>query len=70
MQKRSADQKKRFAVVIKALGIDKAVKKFGEKDVKWAVGKYLTGIRDRSRLLRQKADAEAKMKEINDKLGI
>jgi hypothetical protein len=70
LEKRQADQKKLFRKVIKTLAIDKAIRLHGEKDVKWAITKYLSGVRERTKLLKEKAAAESKMAEISRKLGI
>lgn len=69
-EERQQEQKKLFQSVIKMIAIDKAVRTFGEKSVKWAITKYLTSVRTRDRLLKQKKDADAAIVELNRKLGM
>ena len=67
-QKRDEAQVKVYRQIINTINIDKAIIKFGEKSTKWAIGKYLTGVRERSRLLKEKAEAEKQLREIEAKL--
>lgn len=67
-QFREEVQTKLYREIIGSLYIARSVEKFGEKDVKWAIGKYLTGIRERSRLLKEQAIAQKALDEINRKL--
>lgn len=57
-----------YRKIIKTIAVDKAVRIFGEKDVKWAIAKYLTSIRERTALLKAKSEAEQKLREIEEKL--
>jgi glutathione peroxidase-family protein len=67
-EKKSEEQTRLFKKIIKAIAIDKAVTAFGEKDVKWAINKYLVSIRARTRLLKEKAATEARLAEISKQI--
>jgi hypothetical protein len=67
-QKKQEVSIKLYRKIIKTIGVDKAVRIFGEKDVKWAIGKYLTSIRERTALLKARAETEQRLREIEEKL--
>jgi hypothetical protein len=67
-EKRQEEQHRLYRQIMKVVSLDKAVAQFGEKDVKWAINRYLVSVRERARLLKKKADAEAALAEITKKL--
>jgi len=67
-QFREEVQTKLYREIIGSLYIGRAIEKYGEKDVKWAIQKYLVGIRERARLLKEQAEAQKALDEINRKL--
>jgi hypothetical protein len=70
LEARALEQEKLLQSVIKIIAMDKAVATFGEKSVKWAINKYLTSVREKDRLVREKSAAEQRIAELNRKLGV
>jgi hypothetical protein len=53
IKEKERNQHQLFKRIVKTLTIQKAVALFGEKDVRWAINRYLMASRERARLLRQ-----------------
>jgi uncharacterized membrane protein len=68
--RRAEEQKKLFQSVIKMISIEKAVAAFGDKQVKWAITKYLMSVREKARLFKEKSAADERIAELNQKLGV
>lgn len=51
--------------VLKTLNLKKAYEQYGEKNVKWALNKFLKEQRERANLLKQKTEAEERLKELD-----
>ena len=50
IEKRQADRRKLFQSIIKSIGVDKAIKTYGENEVRWAISKYIAGVREQAKL--------------------
>jgi hypothetical protein len=57
-----------YREIIPQLGIDAVVKKYGEPTVRRALNRYLNNARAKSRLLKQKSEAEQALREVEQKL--
>lgn len=68
-QKKREQSVRAYKNIIKSLAIARATKTYGEKSVRWALGKYLTNTAEVAKLLKEKLAAERRLQEIEEKLG-
>lgn len=54
--------------VLTGLNLKVVYKTYGESTVKWALNRFLKEQRERNNLLKQKQEAEDKLKELDKKL--
>lgn len=67
LEKKPIEQHASYKDILGDLNLEKTYKKYGEKNVKWALNRFLKEQRERAALLKQKADAESKLKELNSR---
>jgi len=61
--------KEQYNQVVESLNLHKAYKEYGEETVKWSLNRFLKEQRERASLLKQKKEAEDKLKELDKKLN-
>lgn len=67
IEKKPIEQHASYKEILADLNLEKTYKKYGEKNVKWALNRFLKEQRERAALMKQKSEAENKLKELNSR---
>ena len=68
-QKYLEQKKKQYKAICRSLGVERAIKRYGLREVTSAMAKFVNTQRDIARLARERAAIENRLAEIKKKTG-